>query len=180
MKAIYMSIALLLCTASSAEEPLQKPVADSLAESPLIGAWSGEAEFRGVPAIICMVIAAGPGSKQLVLEYKVTARESAKPLFSGLGTYVLMPENKITGSWLDSMNNHFQLKGDYTSASEDAATRMSVIWHHNDKPVGRSDYSTNSLNKSLEITDSILDKNNVYKPFLKASLSRTHSESCNR
>ncbi|MGH8049225.1 MAG: hypothetical protein ACREPB_01045 [Arenimonas sp.] len=107
-----MSVALLFCSALMAEEAVQYPALDSLAKSPLIGTWSGEADFRGAPANICMMITPGPGpgSKQRVLEYKVRAKEAAKPLFSGLGTYVLMPENKIAGSWLDSMNNHFQLK----------------------------------------------------------------------
>jgi hypothetical protein len=178
MKAIYMFAALLFCSSSIANEALKTPAPDSLAKSALIGTWTGEADFRGAPANICMVITQGPGSKHLVLKYKVNARENAKALFSGLGTYVLMPESRIEGSWLDSMNNHFQLKGLYSHAGADASSSMSVTWHSNGKAVGKSDYSTSNENKNLEITDSILDKSNAYKPFFKASLSRMQSVGC--
>jgi len=132
------------------------------------GVWIGEGKFSGMTASAEARWEWVLGGKflRLSISYQMKTSGGKIQTFEGHGYYQPKGEGKYDGRWFESQGNSYAIQG---CLEQDGLTSL---WGEPGKYGGKSSYSINEKEESLEIIDSVKQTDGSWKEFSRFKLKR--------
>lgn len=143
--------------------------ADAFASEPLNrfeGEWKGDGKFSGMAASAASKWEWVLNGKflRLSIRYEMKSPDGKTQIFEGLGYYQPKGNGEYDGRWFDSQGNAYPIKA---SIENDKLTSK---WGEPGKYEGKSVYRISEVEKTLEIVDSIKQKDGGWREFSRFKL----------